>query len=68
MNGSSGSSGSLQSYSQTLIKPDQKKRDEEKIDCEVTHWKRAVCNATCGEGFRWKSRAIVVSFIGLFQN
>jgi spondin-1 len=64
MNGSSGSSsGSLQSYSQTLIKPDQKSpQNEEKIDCEVTHWKRMVCNATCGEGYRWKTRAIVVSF------
>lgn len=33
----------------------------EKIDCEVTAWKRTPCNVTCGEGFRWKFRDIVVS-------
>lgn len=32
-----------------------------KIDCEVTEWKRTACNVTCGEGYRFKSRAIIVS-------
>lgn len=51
----------LQSYS--LVNPEQEKI---KIDCEVTEWKRTPCNASCGEGFRWKSRAIVVSFYDTF--
>lgn len=34
----------------------------EKVDCKVTHWKHEACNATCGEGFRWKYRSIIVSF------
>jgi Kunitz/Bovine pancreatic trypsin inhibitor domain len=33
----------------------------EKIDCEMTQWKRGICNVTCGDGYRWKSRAIIVS-------
>lgn len=62
----SGSSSSLQSYSQTLIKSVQQQQkspqqNEAKIDCEVSHWKRTACNATCGEGYRWKSRSIIVS-------
>lgn len=32
-----------------------------KIDCEVTEWKRTPCNVTCGDGHRFKSRAIIVS-------
>lgn len=35
--------------------------EETKIDCEVTEWKRTPCNVTCGDGYRFKSRAIVVS-------
>lgn len=31
-----------------------------KVDCKVTHWKQEPCNATCGEGFRWKYRSIIV--------
>lgn len=60
---SSSNSAGLQSYSQTLIKSDQKKntQNDPRIDCEVTHWKRTACNATCGEGYRLKSREISVS-------
>jgi hypothetical protein len=40
--------------------------NEQKIDCEVTEWKKSPCNVTCGEGYRFKSRAIIVSsFINL---
>lgn len=64
---SSSNSASLQSYSQTLIKSDQTKspQNDARIDCEVTHWKRTACNATCGEGFRLKSREISVSYSSL---
>lgn len=31
-----------------------------KQDCKTSHWKRGPCNATCGEGFRTKSRTILV--------
>ncbi|KFB49774.1 f-spondin [Anopheles sinensis] len=31
-----------------------------KQDCKTSHWKRGPCNATCGEGFRVKSRTILV--------
>jgi hypothetical protein len=56
----------LQSYSQTLDKLSSSSSSDQnrlapKIDCEVSQWKRTVCNASCGEGFRWKSRAIIVS-------
>lgn len=49
----------LQAYS--LVNPGNPKTNE-KIDCEVTEWKRSSCNSTCGDGYRWKSRAIIVSF------
>ena len=32
-----------------------------RADCEVSHWKRGPCNATCGDGFRVKTRTIQVS-------
>lgn len=59
----------LQSYSQTLVKSSSSSSSSdagqnalnEKIDCEVSHWKREDCNATCGDGYRWKSRVILVS-------
>lgn len=35
-------------------------RLSERIDCEVTHWKKGPCNVTCGTGSRWKSRSIMV--------
>lgn len=54
----------LQSYS--LVNSQQPKVNE-KIDCDVTEWKRTSCNATCGEGYRWKSRAIIVSFYDMLQ-
>lgn len=34
----------------------------EKVDCKTTHWKHEPCNATCGEGFSWKYRSIIVRF------
>lgn len=34
----------------------------ERVDCETSHWKHEKCNVTCGEGFRWKFRSIIVSF------
>lgn len=41
----------------------------ERIDCEVTHWKKGPCNATCGNGSRWKSRSITVRmFVKLICN
>lgn len=46
----------LASYS--LVNPEKL---NVKVDCEVTDWKRTPCNSTCGEGYRWKSRAIIVS-------
>ncbi|KAL7050163.1 hypothetical protein ACKWTF_003970 [Chironomus riparius] len=54
----------LQSYSQTLVKSSSSLNAgqnalNEKIDCEVSHWKREDCNATCGDGYRWKSRIIL---------
>lgn len=55
----------LQSYS--LVNSQQPKVNE-KIDCDVTEWKRTPCNATCGEGYRWKSRAIIVSFYDMLQH
>lgn len=59
----------LQSYSQTLVKSSSSSSSSftgqnalnEKIDCEVSHWKREDCNATCGDGYRWKARVILVS-------
>lgn len=33
---------------------------EERIDCVVSEWKRSACNVTCGEGFRTKTRTIIV--------
>lgn len=50
----------LQSYS---LVNSQSPKANEKIDCDVTEWKRTPCNATCGDGYRWKSRAIIVSFM-----
>ncbi|CRL03830.1 CLUMA_CG016442, isoform A [Clunio marinus] len=32
---------------------------DEKIDCKVSHWKHEPCNATCGEGYRWKFKSII---------
>lgn len=34
----------------------------EKVDCKTSSWKHEPCNATCGEGIRWKQRSIIVSF------
>ncbi|CRL03842.1 CLUMA_CG016464, isoform A [Clunio marinus] len=47
---------SLQSYS--LVDSERLKLNE-RVDCEVTNWKRSMCNVTCSDGFRWKSRAII---------
>uniref|UniRef100_A0A336LL51 Spondin-1 n=1 Tax=Culicoides sonorensis TaxID=179676 RepID=A0A336LL51_CULSO len=33
--------------------------NNEKIDCVVTEWRRSACNATCGEGYRTKTRTIL---------
>ncbi|XP_055530253.1 spondin-1 [Wyeomyia smithii] len=30
-----------------------------KRDCKTSHWRHGPCNATCGEGFRLKSRTIL---------
>jgi hypothetical protein len=38
-----------------------------KVNCEVTKWKFTPCNATCGEGHRWKYRQIIVSISPLFR-
>ncbi|KAG5677163.1 hypothetical protein PVAND_006944 [Polypedilum vanderplanki] len=32
---------------------------KEKTNCEVSSWKYTPCNATCGEGYRWKYRQII---------
>lgn len=31
------------------------------VDCNITHWNRGPCNATCGEGYRVKTRTIIVT-------
>jgi hypothetical protein len=36
------------------------KQRRERIDCELTQWKYTACNASCGEGSRWKTRDVVV--------
>lgn len=42
----------------SLVDFDQLK---EKTNCEISPWKYTPCNATCGEGYRWKYRQIIVS-------
>lgn len=48
---------------QTLAKPEttSKNNNNKRIDCKMSEWKRMICNVTdCGEGFRVKTRHILV--------
>ena len=39
---------------------------QERIDCVMTPWEYTPCNTTCGEGYRWKYRKVVVSLVVIF--
>lgn len=38
----------------------QQNNNNKPVDCKISEWKRQTCNATCGEGYRIKTRQILI--------